>query len=140
MKKILTTGVFDILHPGHIYYLQQAKKQGDYLVVLVTCDSVATKQKRRPIFNQFDRCAMIKSLKFVDKVIIGSELNNYCQTLNKIQPDILVLGYDQVIDSVELKKCNWNGNIVRVSKNPNKHQSTTNIIQTINNSKIKYQK
>ena len=140
-SKVLATGIFDLLHIGHVYFLNQAKKLGDHLTVLITCDRVASSQKRKPIYNESERKKLIDSLKVVDASIIGNESVDYCRTLNELQPDILALGFDQDFQiRNKLKNCHWNGKIVRVGKYPNKTQSTTNIIRKVSQSlKLKSQ-
>lgn len=131
MKKVLATGVFDILHPGHIFYLNQAKALGDFLIVLITSDSVATKQKGKPTFSQEERAELIKNLVMVDRVVIGDKILDECQTLLKIKPNIIALGYDQSFSLDQLENCQWKGKVVRINKYPNKDRSTTNIKRTI---------
>lgn len=70
MKRILAHGTFDILHYGHINYLESSKKLGDYLIVCVTSDKIARKNGKRPYFNENIRMRMISSLKVVDEVIL----------------------------------------------------------------------
>jgi FAD synthetase len=136
-KIVLASGIFDILHPGHIFYLTQARKLGDKLIVLVTCDKVAKKQKRQPFFDQEDRRKLIESLKIVDEVIIGNENLDYCQTVREIKPDIIALGHDQEIKPSILadikQKTNFRGEIVKIGKHPDSFHSTTLIINQISN-------
>ncbi|MHB8483457.1 MAG: adenylyltransferase/cytidyltransferase family protein [Nitrospiria bacterium] len=69
MKKVLTFGVFDMLHVGHIELLKEAKALGDYLVVGVYTDEVAESFKRKPIISFAERIRMISELKIVDEVV-----------------------------------------------------------------------
>lgn len=101
--KVLATGVFDILHIGHLHFLQEAKKLGDELVVLVSCDDVCTTEKRQPINCQEDRLAVVKALKPVDAALIGKSGDKY-QAIIDISPDILALGYDQKFNAKELEE------------------------------------
>lgn len=137
MKTVLATGVFDLLHPGHLYYLNEARALGDYLVVLVASDVVVKKEKAKPYFNEGERAQMIASLKMVDEAVVGNRENNYCATVNSLQPDIIALGYDQKFKILnlqkQLEKCGWHGKIIRINKYPNKNQSTTKIKRTIKN-------
>lgn len=107
MKKVLAFGSFDLLHPGHIYFLKQAKKLGKKLIVCVTRDAIYKKQKgHNPLFNEKYRKEIIRSLKMVDKVILGNlkqqDIKNY-KIIEKICPDVLAVGYDQKIDKKKLK-------------------------------------
>lgn len=95
--KILTFGTFDILHIGHINYLKQAKKinENAELWVIVSRDINAEKIKQKKlIHNENERLEIIKNLKIVDKAILG-EKQNIFKSVKKINPDIVVLGYDQ---------------------------------------------
>ena len=73
MKKVMCFGTFDILHKGHEYYLREAKKLGDYLVVVVALDATVTVVKNNPPKNSQDvRVKNLQQLKLADKVILGS--------------------------------------------------------------------
>lgn len=119
MVRVMATGVFDILHPGHLHFLREAKKLGDELVVVVARDSVAEKMKRRPFIPENIRLAMVSALKPVDTAILGVEGNIY-DILNLIRPDILALGYDQEFDEEKIiEEARIRGidlKIVRISK------------------------
>jgi len=92
---IFTNGCFDILHKGHIAYLNEAKSLGDYLIVGVNSDSSVRKLKgnNRPINNENDRALLLDNLKAVDFVIIFNEDTPY-ETIKEIIPDYLVKGGD----------------------------------------------
>lgn len=115
----MATGVFDILHLGHVYFLQEAKKLGDELVVVVARDSTARKLKHQPIMNEDARAKMVAALKPVDKVVLGHEGDMF-KTVEEVKPDIIVLGYDQVFDenyiTNECKKRGMNVKVVRLQK------------------------
>ena len=101
--KVITFGNFDFIHPGHIHYLQYAKKQGQKLYTIVASDELSEKIKnRKNVFNQNQRFKQIQDLKISDKVIKGSK-NNPFEILNKIKPDIIVLGYDQKAPIKQIK-------------------------------------
>ncbi|WP_338102854.1 adenylyltransferase/cytidyltransferase family protein [Methanolapillus millepedarum] len=102
MVRVLATGTFDILHPGHISFLEQAKALGDELYVIIGRDANIS-NKPKPIIPEDQRLLMIQSLKPVDHAILGS-LTDYFEPLQIIQPDIVVLGFNQQIDAVKLKK------------------------------------
>lgn len=70
MTKILAHGTFDIIHYGHVKYLEKAKTFGDYLIVYVTSDNQAKKNGKNPYFNEKIRMKIISSLKVVDEVIL----------------------------------------------------------------------
>ncbi|ATZ60678.1 MAG: FAD synthase [Methanosarcinales archaeon Met12] len=96
MIKVLATGTFEILHPGHLTYLKKAKELGDELIVIVARDS-NIKHKRKPMIPEKQRLEMVKSLKPVDKAILGSETDIFAP-LKDIKPDIIALGHDQHFD------------------------------------------
>ena len=96
LRVVLAGGVFDIIHPGHIYTLNAAKALGDVLVVVVATDNTAVKMKKRnPIHSQEQRQELVNSLSMVDLCLIGKE-DDIFKTVNLVRPEIIALGYDQV--------------------------------------------
>ena len=95
MVRVMATGVFDLLHPGHIYFLAEARKLGDELWVVVARDNTARKFKHEPITSEGSRVQMVAALKPVDRAVLGHEGNIY-DILEEIRPDIIALGYDQI--------------------------------------------
>ncbi len=105
MKKVVVFGTFDIFHPGHVSFLKQAKKQGDFLLVVVARDFHVERAKgSKPRNNEKTRLATIRNRNLADKVILGSKTHNYFQTLRTYKIDKIVLGYDQKPRIVELKR------------------------------------
>jgi len=107
MKKIMAGGVFNILHKGHIFFLKKAKSLGDSLIVIIANDKTVLKNKKPLIFSAEERKSVIESLKFVDAVRIGYDIDNksdYLRMVRLEKPDIIALGYDQKIDEIGLKK------------------------------------
>lgn len=94
-KIIATSGCFDILHAGHVTYLEEAKMLGDVLVVMLNSDSSVKflKGKERPIVSQTERSVVIAGLQSVDYVVIFDE-ETPCGEYAKLQPDIIVKGGD----------------------------------------------
>ncbi len=93
---VLSGGVFDIIHPGHIYTLNAAKALGDVLVVVVATDVTSEKmKKRRPLHTQEQRQELVNSLSMVDLCLVGQE-DDIFKTVNLVRPQIIALGYDQV--------------------------------------------
>jgi FAD synthetase len=119
MVKVMATGTFDLLHMGHIYYLKEAKKLGDILVVVVATDYTVRKLKHEPVTPEDIRLKLIKELNVVDEAYLGHEEDMYT-IVEEIKPDIIALGYDQIHDEdkiqEELKKRNLNAKVVRLSK------------------------
>jgi FAD synthetase len=97
MTRVLATGVFNIIHPGHILFLEEAKKLGDELVVIVSSDKVAKQLKKGLILPQEQRAKVVGALKAVDKVFVGDE-SDTLKLLPIIRPDVIALGHDQKVD------------------------------------------
>lgn len=96
LRVVLAGGVFDIIHPGHIYTLNSAKSLGDVLIVVVATDKTAEKMKKRtPLHNQEQRKKLVNSLSMVDLCLIGYE-GDIFKTVEMVRPEIIALGYDQV--------------------------------------------
>jgi len=102
MVRILATGTFDILHPGHLRYLSEARALGDELFVIVARDSMI-KHKPKPIVPEAQRLAMVKALHIVDKAMLGSEKDMF-EPLQEIRPDIIALGQNQFFKENDLEK------------------------------------
>ena len=105
MTRIAVFGTFDIFHPGHISFLQQAKRQGDYLLVIVARDHhVQLAKGNNPRNTAAKRAQAVRRAEIADKVVLGSRTHNYFQTLRTYKINKIVLGYDQKPSQVELKK------------------------------------
>jgi len=97
MKKVMAVGVFDLLHAGHLHYLEQAKALGDHLTVVVAHDDTVRKRKHEPVTGQDLRRRMVEGLKPVDDSIIGNPPDvPIFDILPIVNPDIIALGYDQI--------------------------------------------
>jgi len=94
-KIVFTNGCFDILHIGHVKYLQKAKTLGDILIVGVNSNESVSRLKgpKRPVNDEYDRAYLLASLEVVDYVVIFGEDTPY-ELIKKIKPDILVKGKD----------------------------------------------
>ncbi len=129
---VFTNGCFDLLHPGHIQYLESARLMGDVLVVGVNSDrSVRTlKGSARPILNQEERCQLLAGLESVSFVTIFDE-DTPLRLIQSILPDVLVKGGDWGLDEiVGRKEVEANGGKV-VSLPFIAGQSTSGIIERI---------
>lgn len=118
MITVMCFGTFDILHPGHMYFLQQAKSRGDHLVVVVARDSTIKEVKGiTPKYTEKQRVEHIRDLKIADRVILGYEADKY-EIIEEINPDIIALGYDQEAFAKNLKeemaKREMNPGIIRI--------------------------
>jgi len=117
LVKVLATGTFDILHPGHILFLSKARELGDELFVIVARESMV-RHKPKPIIPEEQRLKMVNALKVVDNAVLGSEKNMF-EPVMEIRPDIIALGYDQTFDilklETELRELKINAKVVRIS-------------------------
>ena len=97
-KIVLVGGCFDVLHPGHVIFLEKAKQEGDILVVLLESDEKIKelKGKNRPFFNQKERAAVLSALGSVDRVVLLPFMereSDYDQIIATIKPDIIAATY-----------------------------------------------
>jgi FAD synthetase len=103
--RVMAVGVFDLLHAGHLHYVEQAKSLGDELIVVVAHDDTVRKQKHEPVTNQELRRRMVEGLKPVDQAIVGNPPSEpIFDILNIVKPDIIALGYDQKHSQDSIKK------------------------------------
>ncbi len=104
VKKVLIAGTFDLLHPGHLYLIQEAAKMGD-VYVIVSTDKNAEKFKNYQIIVPEDqRLEVIKNIKNVKEARLGRSDNDTLKTVGEINPDIILLGPDQKYDLEILKR------------------------------------
>jgi len=90
-------GTFDLLHLGHLNYFQQAKKHGDYLIVVIARDKTKRMQKKEIIFSEKERLELVKSLRVVDEAVLGYPGDHF-RIIQEKNPDIIFLGYDHRIN------------------------------------------
>ena len=96
MTRVMAVGIFDLLHAGHLHYVEQAKSLGEELVVVIAHDETVRKQKHEPVTGQDLRRRMVEGLKPVDQAIIGNPPGvPIFEILKQIDPDLIALGYDQ---------------------------------------------
>jgi len=107
-RMVLASGAFDLVHYGHVRFLEEAKKAGGrdaYLVVVVARDRTVEKLKgKRPVIPEDQRRAVVESLKPVDEAILGYEDMSFVETIRKLKPDIIAVGYDQKGIEEEVRK------------------------------------
>ncbi|MCC6024315.1 MAG: FAD synthase, partial [Thaumarchaeota archaeon] len=98
-KRVLASGAFELLHPGHVRFLVEAKRaggEGSRLVVVVARDETIRRRKgREPILGEEARKEIISMLKPVDEVILGHVPFSFEKVIEEVKPDIVVFGYDQ---------------------------------------------
>lgn len=101
-RVVFTNGCFDLLHIGHVTYLQQAKREGDCLIVAINSDSSVRRLNKgpdRPIFAEEDRAAMLAALEAVDYVVVFDEATPHA-LLEALRPDVLVKGGTYTTDEI----------------------------------------
>ena len=113
-RVVLASGTFDLLHLGHVRFLEEAKKAGGKdaeLIVIVARDSTVKARKgKKPIMPEDQRRALVESLKVVDEAILGWEDFSIDKVIEKIKPDVIAVGHDQdgiereVLKAIEEKK------------------------------------
>ena len=132
IKVVFIGGGFEIIHTGHLYTLDQAKKLGDVLVAVVARDSTIRRRKgREPISPEKDRAALLSALRQVDVALLGVEGNIY-EMLEKVRPDVVALGYDQYhAESEIVKEASRRGLKVTVVRldSPDTSIKTTRLLQ-----------
>jgi FAD synthetase len=110
MTTVLAAGVFDLIHYGHIRYLEEAKKTGGVnarLIVIVARDETVRRLKGTdPIIPEDQRRAVIEALKVVDEALLGFEDLDLDRVLQQIKPDIVVVGHDQEAIKAQVEKVN----------------------------------
>ena len=131
-KVVFTNGCFDVLHAGHVDYLNKARAAGDVLILGLNSDASVKRIKgaKRPIVNQEERAFILSNLKAVDYVTLFEE-DTPQEIISELIPDILIKGADWAIDKIvgrDIVEANG-GEVKTISFVTD--QSTTNIIQTI---------
>jgi FAD synthetase len=104
-KTVLASGTFDLLHMGHVKYLEEAKKVGGknakLFVVVARDDTVKEMKGKEPVMPEDQRRLLVEALKVVDKAILGSEKFDIGKIIKDVKPDLIAIGYDQ--ESIERK-------------------------------------
>lgn len=102
MTRVMAQGTFDLLHPGHIHYLQESAALGNELYVVIARDS-RMKEEKELVMEEGSRRIVVDALEMVDEAVLGSE-DSIFDSVERINPDIITIGYDQPYDPKELKK------------------------------------
>lgn len=141
---VLATGAFDLLHYGHLRFLEESKKvggKGSKLIVVVARDKTVEERKgKKPVMPENQRRALVEALKPVDKAILGSKDMSIEDVIVKVKPDIITVGYDQddIQQMVEeaIKNPDFNFKLVKIKKFGPKHlNSSSKIKRKIKSSK-----
>ncbi|MBU0628551.1 MAG: FAD synthase [Nanoarchaeota archaeon] len=124
-------GTFDILHPGHIYFLREAKRLGDYLIAVLARDSTIKEVKGiTPKYDEKQRVEHIRDLRIADKVVLGYEADKY-EIIEEMNPDVIALGYDQQAFADKLKeemaKRKMEPKIVRIRSYKEEHYKSSKL-------------
>jgi FAD synthetase len=101
MTTVVATGAFTLIHPGHVLYLEEARKLGDRLIVIVARDTMVERRKKQRFVSEEQRLAVVKSLKPVDDAILG-DADDIFKPIVALRPDVIALGKDQDFDEKEL--------------------------------------
>ena len=127
-------GVFDLLHLGHVHYLEEAKRLGDELVVVVARDSVTLKRKHKTVTPEDMRRRLVAALKSVDRAVLGYEEDPF-RIVEELRPEIIALGYDDPLQldeaKRELERRGLRVRVVRLSKLNHDLDGTRKIIERI---------
>ena len=102
-KRVLIAGTFDLLHPGHIYLINEAAKMGTVYVVIATDKNREKYSGEKPVVPEQQRLELIKSIKNVTAARLGRHDNDTLKTVEEINPDIILLGPNQKYDLKTLK-------------------------------------
>ena len=125
----MCAGTFDVIHPGHLYYLSEAKKYGNRLVIVVARDDTSESFKgKKPVHNEKERLEQVRTLEIVDEAILGQQ-GNIFDIIEEIRPDVICLGYDQKVQKQELegelKKRGIKADVIRIGAYmPNVYKSS----------------
>ncbi len=130
---VVTNGCFDILHVGHVRYLQKTKKYADKLIVMLNSDKSvkAIKGDDRPINCEEDRAEILSSLSCVDYVVLFDE-NSPAKLLENIKPDVYTKGADYTLETLPERDIVLKNNIRVEFIDFVQGKSTTNVIKKIN--------
>ena len=102
-KKVLIAGTFDIIHPGHLFLINEAEKLGEVHVVVATDRNAERFKGKAPIIPEQQRLDVVKGIKNVKDATLGKSDNDTLKTVEEINPDIILLGPDQKYDIETLK-------------------------------------
>ncbi len=141
-RTVITSGVFDLIHPGHIFLLKFAKKlagkDGRLIVVIARDETVLRRKRRKPILSENDRLKIVNSIKYVDKAVLGFNPMSFKKIIEKYRPDVVVFGYDQksIMNAFQKEATTkkWKIKIVKAPKLLSRRRySTTQLINKAKN-------
>jgi FAD synthetase len=118
MRRVVATGTFDVLHTGHLYYLEESRKLGDELFVIIARDA-NVKHKPKPVIPEDQRLKMVAALKPVDHAVLG-DLHDMFRPIDAIRPAVITIGFNQHFDEEklgsELRGRELSCDVVRIGK------------------------
>ncbi len=107
-KRVLAAGKFDILHLGHLAYLEQAKllagDDGELIVIIALDKTIERERNAPPVFPQDQRRKLVEALGFVNRAVIGLDTEDHTEIVIQTEPDIIALGYDQYTNLERLEQ------------------------------------
>jgi FAD synthetase len=136
-KRVMVAGVFDIIHPGHIFLISKAAELGDVIVVVARDSTVQRLKGRRPVVPEGQRLEVVKSIKGVKEAVLGNEGEDMLKIVEELRPDVIMLGPNQNFDEErlrrELEERGLKVEVVRLKELYEAHKlcSTTKIIKEI---------
>ncbi len=136
-KTVLIGGTFDIIHGGHIYLMEKASKFGDLIVVVARDENVKKIKGHPPIIPEEQRLAVVKSIRYVKKAILGNPGPDLLKIVEEVNPDYIILGPDQNLSESELhnriKNLGLKAKIIRIPEYMDKYDlcRTSKIIDKI---------
>jgi len=135
LVRVLATGVFDIIHLGHLHFLEKSKSLGDELIVIVATDNTVRKRKHEPITPENMRLELVQGLKPVDEAVLGKDGADIYEIVTELRPDIITIGYDQPFEpsklEEELAKRGMNVKVVRMPHLDHDLDGTRKIIRKV---------
>lgn len=137
LKHVVIAGTFDVLHPGHVFLISEAAKQGLVTVVVARDENVMRAKGRSVVIPEDQRLFMVQALKGVSKAVLGNFGTDFLKIIEELHPDLLMLGPDQRISlqetQNELQARGLKTKVLRLEKMYNEYplSSTTDIIERI---------
>jgi cytidyltransferase-like protein len=134
MIRVFVSGTFDLVHPGHLEFLEQAALEGDQLIVSVASDATIRALKREPVWGEHDRWRMISALRCVTRAFISRGSPTWADCLSYVRterPDLWVIAADDPFLAEKRREAEALGIEVRLNYRPEAGLSTTRLIETI---------
>lgn len=133
-QRVMAAGVFDLLHPGHLHYLDEAATHGDELVVVIARDASVRERKHSPILPEKTRRELVAALKPVDRAVLG-DTEDQMATVERLDPDVIALGHDDYHAEEDVKQAakrrGVEVRVVRVSEHEDDLAGTREILRRI---------